>query len=120
MNEKLLPDKPSELLRLAIADLRSVAKDSRYRVAMSEWHNPTLGRSACYVCLAGAVMATTLGVNIFQYAVPGTFCSANAHKLNWLNDIRIINPYNYDTHPDGFIAWLEGYAYVLAEQEINI
>lgn len=54
-----LPEKPSELLKLAMLDLEKVEADPRYRVDMGEWHKPN-GR--CSVCLAGSVMAKTLGL----------------------------------------------------------
>lgn len=69
-----LPDRPSELIRLALRDLRS-AIASGYLVNMNDWHTPLLrreggefvvsrderGRARCEVCLAGAVMACSLG-----------------------------------------------------------
>ena len=52
-----LPDKPSELIRLALSDLEKCEGDSRYEVDMNEWHVPTQKGHVCYVCLAGSVMA---------------------------------------------------------------
>lgn len=61
-----LPSKPSELIRVAIADLEKIERDPRYRVKMSRWHeapnpdvvalNPNHGLK-CDVCLAGAALA---------------------------------------------------------------
>ena len=56
-----LPDKPSELIRVALADLNKVERSKKYVVDMGDWHLPDDG--VCYVCLAGAVMAKTLGVS---------------------------------------------------------
>lgn len=56
--ETLLPDKPSELIRVALADLAKVERSKKYRVEMGTWHEPVDG--VCEVCLAGAVMAKTL------------------------------------------------------------
>lgn len=56
-----LPDKPSELIRIALKDLRKCEKDPRYKVDMDFWHAPN---GKCKVCFAGAVMAKRLGVPI--------------------------------------------------------
>lgn len=65
---KPLPDKPSELIRLALADLEECEKDPRYAIGMVRWHAPEDGR--CVVCLAGAVMAKSLDAPIDQFVVP--------------------------------------------------
>jgi hypothetical protein len=54
-----LPDKPSALIRLALADLRKVEQDPSYEVDMNMWHVPRRSEGVCSVCLAGAVMAKT-------------------------------------------------------------
>ena len=60
MTTATLPDKPSELIRVALADLRKVeAMPETYRVDMNRWHHPMGGK--CSVCLAGSVIAQTLG-----------------------------------------------------------
>ena len=59
-NAQHLPSTPSELIRLALADLRACERDDRYRVSMMCWHVPL--ERVCQVCLAGAVLAQTLGV----------------------------------------------------------
>lgn len=56
-----LPDKTSELLKLALKDLLSVESDKDYSVNMYLWHESVRGDS-CHVCLAGSVMARTLKV----------------------------------------------------------
>ena len=59
-----LPTKPSELIRVALRDLRACEADDRYVVNMWRWHWPTTdhrGRKVCAVCLAGAVLAKTIG-----------------------------------------------------------
>jgi hypothetical protein len=62
-NFKTLPGKPSELLRLAMHDLTLIEKDPNYKVNMSVWHTGSNSLfPACEVCLAGAVMAKSLGV----------------------------------------------------------
>lgn len=55
-----LPNKPSELIAIALADLIKVEKSKKFRVAMGAWHWTPPGSNVCHVCLAGAVMACTL------------------------------------------------------------
>lgn len=59
--------KPSKLLRVALADLRAVEKDSRYEVKMTIWHCPDrlycltdTPKRKCLVCLGGSALAKTL------------------------------------------------------------
>ena len=54
-----LPDKPSELIRLSLADLALCAADPKYRIDMGKWHEPN--GHVCEVCQAGAVIAQSLG-----------------------------------------------------------
>ena len=56
-----LPKKPSALLRLALNDLAKVERDKRFVVNMGEWF---LSNGHCQVCMAGSVMAKTIGVPI--------------------------------------------------------
>lgn len=56
-----LPDKPSDLIELALADLTAVeAQPEVFKVLMDYWLVASEGPSICYVCLAGAVMVGTL------------------------------------------------------------
>jgi hypothetical protein len=62
-----LPRLPSELIRLALADLaKCEAQPERFVIDMGRWHLPTMsaamGSMRCYVCLAGSVLAQTLGI----------------------------------------------------------
>ena len=63
-NAQHLPSTPSELIRVALADLRAIERDEGYVVNMRRWHRPVYDndRGVCAVCLAGAVLAKTLGV----------------------------------------------------------
>jgi hypothetical protein len=54
-----LPKKPSKLLALALGDLEKCEQDDRYVIDMQTWHI-THG-DGCHVCLAGAVLAQSLG-----------------------------------------------------------
>ena len=75
-----LPDKPSALIRVALADLRKCEKDKRYGIDMGNWHVPVddgdpdePDEPACYVCLAGAVMAKSLGAPIGESKSCGSY-----------------------------------------------
>lgn len=61
MTKTKLPNKPSALIRLAIKDLEACEKDESYNINMDRWQMP-LSNGICEVCLAGSVMAKTLGV----------------------------------------------------------
>lgn len=85
-----LPEKPSALIRLALDDLRKVERDERYGVYMGEWHVPR-DSGTCEVCLAGAVMAMSLGANIQTYSMPSDFQEqdqATTERLLALNNFR--------------------------------
>jgi hypothetical protein len=69
-----LPDKPSELIRLALADLEKCEVDSRYKIHMSSWHEPD-SRGSCCVCVAGAVMAQTFKISSEVWLTPSGMCS---------------------------------------------
>jgi hypothetical protein len=56
----VLPDKPSELIGIAMQVLERVENDSRYAVDMATWHEPNQRTGICSVCLAGAVMTRVL------------------------------------------------------------
>lgn len=89
-----LPDKPSELIRLALADLRKVeAMPKRFAVRMASWHEPN---GVCRVCLAGAVMAQTLQVDDrysvrrdgwkFDIDTSEKLKSLDEFRSGWIND----------------------------------
>lgn len=64
---KTLPTDLPTLIRLAIGDLEKCEKDERYEICMGVWHS---ANGVCKVCLAGAVMAQTLGAPHDQCAYP--------------------------------------------------
>ena len=80
-----LPDKPSELIRLALADLALCAADPNYRIDMGEWHKPEDG--VCQVCLAGAVMAKSLNASRAAELYSSDF-PENRQKIKVLDDFR--------------------------------
>ena len=62
--DNVLPDKPSELIRLAVKDLTICEQmPETYKINMGVWHDRMYGDNKCHVCLAGSVMAQTLGAD---------------------------------------------------------
>lgn len=60
---------PSEKIRLALGDLTAAERAPGYRIDMDTWHAPDQTGEACYVCLAGAVMAHRLAIGPRQVYV---------------------------------------------------
>jgi hypothetical protein len=83
-----LPDKPSELIRLALKDLREVEAMPHYKVDMGYWHGIPTGEKECLVCLAGAVMARHLGANPALPYFPDNYSTDLQEKLHALNSLR--------------------------------
>lgn len=88
MKNVKLPDKPSELLQLALNDLEAAEASGQYNIDMSYWHSPgPQGRpmrdfpghsgdnrdvyknSLCTVCMAGSVLAMTLELEPTTHAL---------------------------------------------------
>lgn len=84
----VLPDKPSELIRLALSDLRKCENNPAYKIDMSLWHDPGAIEGKCSVCLAGAVMAQTEGLSIDRYKYPSSGDPFYL-KYNALNYFRV-------------------------------
>lgn len=84
--KNLLPDKPSDLIELALADLAAVEADGRYKVHMNMWHEPRSG--FCAVCFAGSVMAKTLGTNPGKCTAPIDYDENTRDKLVALDGFR--------------------------------
>lgn len=85
-----LPDLPSALIRLALSDLRDVEKLSDvYVVDMDLWHEPGgAGDSRCAVCLAGAVVARTLGFSPEDRRILYRISDQTRRKMRALNAFR--------------------------------
>jgi hypothetical protein len=83
-----LPEKPSELIEVALRDLELCIKDPNYRVDMTTWHAPMNG--VCLVCLAGAVMAKSLGLYHKIDVSPSWYVIGefNYRRLVALNSLR--------------------------------
>lgn len=83
----VLPTIPSELLSLAVKDARAVEKMKTRKLNMFAWHVPIKGYK-CAVCMAGAVMDRSLGVDPKQSLAPGDLGKDNAYSLRLIDDLR--------------------------------
>lgn len=115
-----LPNKLSELLIVDLDVLEKAEQDPRYVVRMETWHTPypdtvstsfALGKQRaaaplagrCGVCMAGAVMAFGLGIDINhkvtpnsfdEYGLPSRYTTGEmtiVNKLMAINDLRVGN-----------------------------
>lgn len=83
--EKQLPDKPSELIRLAVKDLKMVeSMPEKYGINMSLWCLEE--NDKCTVCMAGAVMKMELDASVLEMAILG---EDNYWKLLAINKLRM-------------------------------
>jgi hypothetical protein len=88
-----LPNNPVELIRLSVANLIQAEQSDLYIINMYNWHIPlwygnTGTPTQCWVCLAGSVMAFSLGAVIYDDVSPAHFGS-NEGKLMALNSLRL-------------------------------
>ena len=81
-----LPDKLSDLIDVALADLEACEADPRYVIDMDEWHYPNR-RGHCAVCLAGSVMAQRLGASVDTWVTPEDFDHETCSSLSALNSL---------------------------------
>ncbi len=84
----MLPDLPSELIRVALADLKACEADPDYRIYMNDWHVAATKNVFCEVCFAGAVMAKSLGSDKNDFLSPCDFTNGIDNKLYALNELR--------------------------------
>lgn len=92
----VLPDKLSDLILVALADLEKVEADPRYEVAMWTWHQEDIFNkniTVCQVCFAGSVMAKTFNCKLNKEASPSDFPVSAERKLRALNELRVGNLY---------------------------
>lgn len=87
MKTKKLPNKPSALIRVALADLAKVERSKKYVVNMDTYHSPYRDPGKCSVCFAGAVMAQTLGASSEEWWTPEEFNDED--KLRALDEFRV-------------------------------
>ncbi len=89
-----LPAKLSDLLELAVRDVQKCeAEPARFKLHMGNWHKPDNG--ACVVCMAGAIMAQTIGVpdqeerSVFQGLPCVDDVEPYRHALAAVNELRM-------------------------------
>lgn len=91
---KKLPNKFSDLIEVALGDLKAVERSKQYRIGMNQdWHSPVHRDDGeeqyCIVCFAGAVMAKTLGIADEENVTPSDFTDQDTqNKLKALDDLR--------------------------------
>ena len=83
-----LPNKPSELLTLALADLAKVERSKRYEVNMGAWHLP-INKNLCQVCLGGSVLAKSLDYPFNKRLMSNLISTSIRYKLFALNALRV-------------------------------
>lgn len=82
-----LPDKPSELLKVALADYFLVKADPRYTIDLDNWHNPQES-GQCKVCLAGSVMAKSFNLDINEPTSPHYLDISIGDKLFAIDEFK--------------------------------
>ena len=85
----MLPTIPSELLRVAVADMRKVSRRKNIMIVMSVYHESNYDNTRCAVCLAGAVMAGTLRADNAKQLTAGYYPDSIESKLYALDCIRL-------------------------------
>ena len=85
-SENKLPEKLSDLLQVALEDLRKAEASDQYAVNMRDWHLPF--RRVCSVCLAGSVMAFSLDADITKNLAPVDFDDHTSRRLSALDSLR--------------------------------
>ena len=85
-----LPNTLHELLNVAIDDMEYCLNSGRHSFLHSVWHRPAyMADGVCQICVAGAVMSRTLGVNPDLNFNPEMFDNSSVcHKLEALEYIR--------------------------------
>lgn len=130
-----LPSKPSELIKLAIKDLKAAEKSKKYVVKMSRFHELVDDGSPlaafhddhvgkCAVCFAGSVMARSLKCNPKDTVSPTQFDKKTMAKLYALDALRLgdiplafnwlklkVPKYLSQFHADGKIETDSNYSY---------
>jgi hypothetical protein len=84
-----LPDKPSDLMELALKDLKRVEKlKNTYKIVMLDWHS---ANSHCSVCMAGAVMTRVCNPDESASPYDDRFTSEERNKFETINTLRLGN-----------------------------
>ena len=85
------PAKLSALLALAVGDMERMMEDDRYHPDSGEWHRPHAPTGRCHACLAGAVLAGTLGAEPTQ-DMSGTMGDVDyCGDGDWVEALRLVD-----------------------------
>ena len=87
MNIKL-PSIPSELIKLALVNMRECESSPHYVINFAAHHSGIINASPCKVSSTGAVMAQTLKADPFLYLRPDSFDKDISTTLWALYDIQ--------------------------------
>lgn len=133
VNPKLLPERLSAGIRLAVADVVAVERSKKFSMEMSTWLNPKRGvGKTCEVCFAGAVMVKTLGApstvdkykpmeDIYDELIgtsPQHFDPAVSNKLNALDYVREYNVVEAIESYSSYVGTAPNFAYAGCDNEI--
>ena len=88
--------KPSELLEVALHDMKLIDKDPRYSFDMTTWHYPIpyddQESGECEVCMAGSIMAARLMPDACDKRLfPHSFEKETSIKLHAVESLRRLN-----------------------------
>lgn len=85
-SNKILPNKLSKLIRIAVRDAKKAEVTPGYRLDMTVFHQ-NLDPACCSVCMAGAVMAFSLNAPKEQYRDPNNYNASR--KLSAIDAARV-------------------------------
>lgn len=89
MKNNILPDTLHETVLVAKKDLLAIKENPNYKLDMGIWHTFDKQKNKCLVCLAGAVLANTYKINLFEYvSIVSLENQPDSHKLIALDEIR--------------------------------
>ena len=94
-----------QLLELALSDFEKVKKDPKYIIDMDRWHSPDDKSGKCAVCLAGAVMAKSLGVKRSEYKTPFNEDIPDLERDDLENKLTAIDSFRVSYYGDMFIRF---------------
>ncbi|MCZ6897657.1 MAG: hypothetical protein O7D95_02960 [Betaproteobacteria bacterium] len=80
--------KLSQWVELALDDLKKVERSPKYSIDMGTWHEPN---GTCAVCMAGSIMAKTLGADIELDVMPDDYSDKIRRALEAIDYIRVGN-----------------------------
>lgn len=103
-----LPDKPSELIRVALEDLAKVEDDPQFTIDMHQWYSRDYTEdyagnraTVCFACVAGAVISQRANLPTGAVFVdPSDFSVEVNRKLRAINSLRLGEIYSALSHLD--------------------